>query len=234
MQGKPVAEQEIGKQLLEETASYAETSVCRRKVLLHYFGEEYTTDNCCNCDNCLRPQKSVDAREDLLAVIDAILFLKEKFKAKHIVDLLRGHISSDIRSYRHDTLELFGSCSDIDERRLSAVVRQAIIAGYISRDIENYGILRITPQGHQFVSHPKAFKIVEDIDYSTDEDESYAVKGAQVALPTPSCIQSLKTSERKWRRNTHFRPMSFSRTPRSKRWQQLIPSLSTSSPTFRA
>ena len=197
MQGKPVAEQEIGKQLLEETASYAETSVCRRKVLLHYFGEEYTTDNCCNCDNCLRPQKSVDAREDLLAVIDAILFLKEKFKAKHIVDLLRGHISSDIRSYRHDTLELFGSCSDIDERRLSAVVRQAIRAGYISRDIENYGILRITPQGHQFVSHPKAFKIVEDIDYSTDEDESYAVKGGAGCAADPELYSILKDLRKK-------------------------------------
>ncbi|MBD5345883.1 MAG: DNA helicase RecQ [Bacteroides sp.] len=197
MQGKPIAEQEIGKQLLEETASYAESSICRRKVLLHYFGEEYDTENCGNCDNCLHPHKSVDAREELLAVIDAILFLKEKFKAKHIIDLLRGHISSDVRSYRHETLEIFGSCSDIEEKRMSAVVRQAIIAGYLSRDIENYGLLRVTPQGHAFLSHPKAFTIVEDIDYSTDEDESYAVKGGAGCAADPELYSILKDLRKK-------------------------------------
>ncbi len=197
MQGKPVAEQEIGRQLLEETASYAESSVCRRKVLLHYFGEGYDTDNCGNCDNCMHPRKSVDAREDLLAVLDAILFLKEKFKAKHIIDLLRGHISSDIRTYRHDTLDLFGSCSDIDERRLSAVVRQAVIAGYLTRDIENYGLLRVTPEGHRFISHPKPFKIVEDIDYSADEEESYSVKGGAGCAADPELYSILKDLRKK-------------------------------------
>lgn len=197
MQGKPVAEQEIGRQLLEETASYAESSVCRRKVLLHYFGEGYDTENCGNCDNCMHPRKSVDAREELLAVLDAILVLKEKFKAKHIIDLLRGHISSDIRTYRHDTLDIFGSCSDIDERRLSAVVRQAVIAGYLTRDIENYGLLRVTPEGHCFISHPKAFKIVEDIDYSADEEESYSVKGGAGCAADPELYSILKDLRKK-------------------------------------
>lgn len=192
MQGKPVAEQEIGRQLLEETASYAESSVCRRKVLLHYFGEDYTPDNCCNCDNCMHPQQQVEAREELLAVLDAVLTLKEKFKARHVIDVLRGHISSDIRSYKHDQLEIFGSCSDVEERRLSAVVRQAIIAGYLDRDIENYGLLRLTDEGHRFITHPKSFKIVEDIDYNGDEEESYAVKGGAGCAADPELYSILK------------------------------------------
>ncbi|MDE5626400.1 MAG: HRDC domain-containing protein, partial [Candidatus Amulumruptor sp.] len=197
MQGKPVAEQEIGKQLLEETASYAESSVCRRKVLLHYFGEEYTVENCGNCDNCLHPHKHVDATDDLVAVIDAVITLKEKFKARHIIDVLRGHISSDIRLYRHDTHEIFGTCADVEERRLSAVIRQAIIAGYLTRDIENYGLLSVTPEGHRFITHPKQFKIVEDIDYSTDDDESYAVKGGAGCAADPELYSILKDLRKK-------------------------------------
>ena len=197
MQGKPVAEQEIGKQLLEETASYAESSVCRRKVLLHYFGEEYAADNCGNCDNCLHPHKSVDATDDLIAVIDAVITLKEKFKARHIIDVLRGHISSDVRLYRHDTLDIFGTCTDVEERRLSAVIRQAIIAGYLTRDIENYGLLSVTPEGHRFITHPKPFKIVEDIDYSTDDDESYAVRGGAGCAADPELYSILKDLRKK-------------------------------------
>ncbi|MCM1029351.1 MAG: DNA helicase RecQ [Pseudoflavonifractor sp.] len=192
MQGKPVAEQEIGRQLLEETASYAESSICRRKVLLHYFGEEYSSDNCGNCDNCLHPKPSKEAREDLLAVLDAIEQLKEKFKAKHIIDLLRGHISGDIRTYRHDQLDIFGSCSDLEDRHLSAVIRQAIISGYIDRDIENYGILRLTPAGRAFIAHPKSFKIVEDIDYNGEEEDSYSVKGGAGCAADPELYSILK------------------------------------------
>lgn len=196
MQGKPVAEQEIGKQLLEETAAYAESSVCRRRVLLHYFGEEYDIDNCGNCDNCRHPHQEIEARQELLAVLDAILTLKEKFKSRHIIDLLRGHVSSDIRSYRHDKLDSFGSCSDVEERRLSAVIRQAIISGYLDRDIENYGLLRLTDEGNRFITHPKSFKIVEDIDFNSDSDDSYAVKSGAGCAADPELYAILKDLRR--------------------------------------
>lgn len=133
MQGKPVAEQEIGKQLLLETAAYAETSVCRRKVLLHYFGEEYPEDNCGNCDNCLNPKKQVEAKELLGAVLEVISTLKEKFKAEYIVNMLVGNETSEIQSYKHNELEVFGSGQDEDEKIWNAVIRQALIAGYLEK-----------------------------------------------------------------------------------------------------
>lgn len=198
MQGKPVAEQEIGRQLLEETSSYAESRVCRRKVLLHYFGEDYETDNCGNCDNCLNPHPPVEARQELLAVLDAVDQVKEKFKARHIIDLLRGQVSSDIRSYRHDQLDIFGSCSDLEERHLSAVIRQAIISGYIDRDIENYGIMRLTDAGRQFIAHPKSFKIVEDIDFNGEEEEPFsAAKGGAGCAADPELYSILKDLRKK-------------------------------------
>ena len=135
MQGKPIAEQEIGKQLLIETASYAESSVCRRKTLLHYFGEEYKHDSCGNCDNCLNPKKQVEAKDELCAVIETIIALKEKFKADHVIDVMIGKKTNNIKSYRQDELEVFGCAENSDERKLNAVIRQAIIAGYIDRDI---------------------------------------------------------------------------------------------------
>ena len=138
MQGKPVAEQEIGKQLLLETAAYAETSVCRRKVLLHYFGEEYLEENCGNCDNCLNPKKQVEAKELLSAVLEVISTLKEKFKADYIVNMLVGNETSEIQSYKHNELEVFGSGTDEDDKTWNAVIRQALIAGYLTKDIENY------------------------------------------------------------------------------------------------
>ncbi|MDE6137660.1 MAG: ATP-dependent DNA helicase, partial [Muribaculaceae bacterium] len=162
MQGKPVNEQEIGKQLLLETASYAESSVCRRKSILHYFGEEYAEENCGNCDNCRDTKKKVEAKEDLLAVLDTITALKEKFKADYIIDVLRGHANAKIRDYGHDELEVFGSCQGADPRHLNAVLRQAILAGYVERDIENYGLLRVSDEGKAFMKKPKSFKIVED------------------------------------------------------------------------
>ena len=127
MQGKPIAEQEIGKQLLLETASYAESSVCRRKTLLHYFGEDYDVENCGNCDNCLHPKKRIEAKDELAAVLETIAALKEKFKADHIIDVLVGKVTSEVKSYKHDELELFGCKSDTDSKLLNAVVRQAII-----------------------------------------------------------------------------------------------------------
>ena len=162
MQGKPVAEQEIGKQLLLETAAYAETSVCRRKVLLHYFGEEYPEENCGNCDNCLNPKKKVEAKELLSAVLETISTLKEKFKAEYIVNMLVGNETAEIQSYKHNELEVFGSGQDEDEKTWNAVIRQALIAGYLTKDIENYGLLKISPKGKEFMKKPVSFKITKD------------------------------------------------------------------------
>ncbi|MDR2683676.1 MAG: ATP-dependent DNA helicase, partial [Dysgonamonadaceae bacterium] len=151
MQGKPVSEQEIGKQLLEETRAYAETSVCRRKVLLHYFGEEYKEENCGNCDNCLNPKKQVEAKELLISVLETVETLNNKFKADHIINILQGKKTSEVLSYEHDELEMFGTGAAEDEKTWNAVIRQAMIAGYLDKDIENYGLLKLTPAGKQYL-----------------------------------------------------------------------------------
>ncbi len=182
MQGKPVAEQEIGKQLLLETAAYAETSVCRRKVLLHYFGEEYTEDNCGSCDNCLNPKKQVEAKELLSAVLEVVSTLKEKFKTDYIVNMLVGNETSEIQSFKHNELEIFGSGQDEDEKTWNAVIRQALIAGYLMKDIENYGLLKITPKGKDFMKKPVSFKITEDNEFDEEEEEAPVRGGASCAV----------------------------------------------------
>ncbi|HBB90663.1 MAG TPA: ATP-dependent DNA helicase RecQ, partial [Bacteroidales bacterium] len=157
MQGKPVAEQEIGNQLLLETQAYAESSVCRRKLLLHYFGEEYKQDNCGSCDNCMKPKKTIEGQELLSLILETIVAVREKFKAEHIVDILKGNETSDVKSYQHDELDNFDSASDEDERLLQAIIRQAMIAGFITKDIENYGLLKITAAGKAYLKHPTSF-----------------------------------------------------------------------------
>ena len=184
MQGKPLTEQEIGKQLLAETASYAESSVCRRKSLLHYFGEEYDQDNCGNCDNCLNPKKKVEAKDDLCAVIETITALKEKFKAEHVIDVMLGKESADVKSYRHDELEVFGCAQSENPRQLNAIIRQATLAGYIVRDIENFGLLKVTRKGKDFLKKPTSFKIVEDNDFDENEEEITLKGGASCAADT--------------------------------------------------
>ncbi|HLP04300.1 MAG TPA: DNA helicase RecQ [Paludibacter sp.] len=171
MQGKPVAEQEIGNQLLLETQAYAESSVCRRKLLLHYFGEEYTEENCGCCDNCMKPRKFIEGQELLSLVLETVLVVKEKFKAEHIVDILKGNETSDVKTYQHDELENFGSASDEDEKLLHAVIRQAMIAGYLSKDIENYGLLKFTPSGKAYMKNPQPFPIVKDNEFEEEEEE---------------------------------------------------------------
>jgi len=171
MQGKPVAEQEIGNQLLLETQAYAESSVCRRKLLLHYFGEEYTLDNCGSCDNCMKPRKFVEGKELVVLVLETVQQLKEKFKAEHIVDILKGNESSDVKSYQHDELENFGAASDEAEKLLHAVIRQAMIAGFITKDIETYGVLKLTSSGKEYLKNPQPFPIVKDTEFEEDEDE---------------------------------------------------------------
>ena len=171
MQGKPIAEQEIGNQLLFETQTYAESSVCRRKLLLHYFGEEYTQENCGSCDNCMKPKKIIEGQELLSLIMEAIVGLKEKFKAEHIVDILKGNETADVKSFLHTELENFGTASDEDEKLLHTVIRQAMIAGYISKDIENYGLLKLTAQGKAYMKKPQPFPVVKDNEFDEDDDE---------------------------------------------------------------
>lgn len=177
MQGKPVAEQEIGKQLLLETAAYAETAMCRRIVLLHYFGEKYNQHNCGNCDNCINPKKQVEAQDLLLTAIEAVLALKEKFKTEYVINFLRGKETSEIETYGHQDLEAFGSGEDTDEDTWNAVIKQGLIAGYLDKNIENYGLLKITKKGKDFLKKPVSFKIAQEEDFDDESDDEVVIKG---------------------------------------------------------
>ena len=198
MQGKPVSEQEIGKQLLLETAAYAETSVCRRKVLMHYFGEEYTEDNCGNCDNCLNPKKQVEAQELLCAVIETILLGKE---------------TSEVLAHKHDELEVFGSGMGEEERLWNSVIRQALIAGYLTKDVENYGLLKVTPSGHKFLKNPKSFKIVEDTDFDEDEVEETPMRGGASCAVDPVLYSMLKDLRKKMSKKLDVPPYVIFQDP---------------------
>ena len=212
MQGKPVAEQEIGKQLLLETAAYAETSVCRRKVLLHYFGEEYLEENCGNCDNCLNPKKKVEAKELLSAVLEVIGTLKEKFKAEYIVNMLVGNETSEIQSYKHNELEVFGSGSDEEEKTWNAVIRQALIAGYLAKDIENYGLLKITEKGKEFIKKPVSFKITEDNEFD-EEEEEVPVRGGATCAVDPALFSMMKDLRKKLSKRLEVPPFVIFQDP---------------------
>jgi ATP-dependent DNA helicase RecQ len=196
MQGKPLAEQEIGRQLLTETASYAESSVCRRRTLLHYFGEEYPEENCGNCDNCLNTKNQVEAKDDLLAVIETVTALKERFKTDHVIDVMVGRATSDVKSYGHEELEVFGCTQGEDKRHLNAVIRQAVLAGYINKDIENYGILHLTDKGKQFYKKPTSFKVVEDNDFQEEEEEPQ-MKGGAAGAADPELFAILTSLRKK-------------------------------------
>ena len=172
MEGKPVAEQDIGRQLLQETAAYAESSVCRRKMLLHYFGEEYLQENCHSCDNCLHPKERREAKQALLIALKAILVLKENFRQDYLVDFITGNPTEDIVSHKHDELEEFGAGEDEDSKVWNPVIRQGIIAGYIEKEVENYGVLKVTAAGKKFMKTPVSFMIALDNEFSAyDEDE---------------------------------------------------------------
>lgn len=171
MEGKPVAEQDMGKQLLQETAAYAESSVCRRKMLLHYFGEEYKQDNCGNCDNCLHPKEKREGKEALLIILKAVVAIKESFQQAYLVDFVKGRATDEIISHKHDRLEEFGSGEDEDPKIWNPVIRQALIAGYLDKEVENYGVLRITSEGRKFIKNPTSFMIVEDTEFNENYDD---------------------------------------------------------------
>ncbi len=210
LEGKPLAEQYIGKQLLHETTAYAESSVCRRKLLLHYFGENYDVENCGNCDNCLSPKKQVEAKDMLEAVIETVLALKENFKIEYIVDVIMGKEVADVLSHRHDELECFGCGDDEDAKLWNAVIRQALIAGYLDKDVENYGIIKVSKLGKDFLKKPVSFKIVEDKDF--EEEEVVIQTGSSFAVD-PELYAMLKNLRKKLSKQLELPPYVIFQDP---------------------
>ena len=212
LEGKPLAEQDIGRQLLAETTAYCESSVCRRKLLLHYFGENYEEDNCGNCDNCLNPKKRVEAQQLLEAVLECIVAVKENFKADYIIDILLGKETSEITDHMHDDLDVFGSGSDEEEKTWNAVIRQALIAGYIKKDVENYGLLKLTDEGREFLKNPKSFMIVEDKEFDDDEAEGPMRGGGSFAVD-PELYSMLKDLRKKLSKHLQLPPYVIFQDP---------------------
>lgn len=192
MENKPVAEQDIGRQLLQETAAYAESSVCRRKMLLHYFGEEYGEENCHNCDNCLHPTTKIEAKEALLVVLKAVAAVKENFRQEYIIDFVKGRATDDIVSHKHHELEEFGGGEDMNNKLWNPVIRQALLAGYLKKDVENYGLLKLTAAGKRFIQNPESFMIVEDREFKDDYDGASLHEGTTGALD-PELYSMLKS-----------------------------------------
>ena len=197
MEGKPVAEQDIGRQLLQETAAYAETSVCRRKMLLHYFGETYTQDNCGNCDNCLHPKKKIEAGKQLLTALKAIAAIKENFRSDYVIDFIVGRETDEVVAHKHHLLEEFGSGADDSEKIWNPLIRQALIAGYLKKDVENYGLLKITPEGKNFMKKPESFMIVEDNEFNEDDESSIDGAGGGTSALDPTLSAMLKDLRKK-------------------------------------
>lgn len=210
LEGKPLAEQYIGRQLLHETTAYAESSVCRRKLLLHYFGENYDVENCGNCDNCLSPKKQVEAKELLETVIETVLSLKENFNVEYIIDVLMGKETADILSHKHDEMECFGCGDDEEPKRWNAVIRQALIAGYLDKEVENYGIIKVTKQGKDFMKKPVSFKIVEDKDF--EEEETIIQTGSSFAVD-PELFAMLKNLRKKLSKQLELPPYVIFQDP---------------------
>ena len=185
MEGKPVAEQDIGRQLLKETANYCESSVCRRKLLLHYFGEKYEPDNCENCDNCLHPKQQVDAQQDLLLVLRTVQLVKENFKRDYVIDILRGNETETVLAHKHETLETFGAGADVEETMWTAIINQAMLSDYLRKEVEDYGLLKLTKDGKKFLKHPCPFLVSEDNDFDDDVDapvEGFTLGGGNQEL----------------------------------------------------
>ena len=204
MEGKPVAEQDIGRQLLQETAAYAETSVCRRKMLLHYFGEQYSKDNCGNCDNCLHPGTKIDARNQLVIALKAILAIKENFRSDYVIDFITGRDTNEIVAHKHQDLDEFGSGEDENPKIWNPVIRQALIAGYLKKEVENYGLLKVTSAGKKFIKNPQTFMVVEDHEFNEEEEPATPEGGTSALDPTLSAM--LHDLRKKWSRKLERPP----------------------------
>ena len=197
LEGKPIAEQDIGKQLLRETTAYCESSVCRRKLLLHYFGETYKEENCGNCDNCLNPKKQVEAQELLCTLLETVIAVKENFKSEYIINVILGKETSEIIAHQHDELETFGTGTGDEEKTWNAVLQQALISGYLNKDVENYGLIKITSAGKKFLKSPKSFKIVEDRDFEEEENEEMPMRSSGTVVVDPALFSMLKDLRKK-------------------------------------
>jgi ATP-dependent DNA helicase RecQ len=197
MHGKPVAEQEIGKQLLLDTVSYAESAICRRIVLLHYFGEKYKPEHCGNCDNCLNPKEQIEAKDEIVISLKAILEVNEKYKADHIANILIGNKTAAIKSFKHDTLKSFGLGKDYDERFWNSVFRQSMVAGIIHKEIENYGLLKVTQKGHDFLAKPHSFMLVKNHEYEEEDSSSSGGAPSGGASGDPQLFSMLKDLTKK-------------------------------------
>lgn len=191
MEDKPLSEQDIGRQLLKETATYAESSVCRRKLLLHYFGEEYKEDNCGMCDNCINPKEKVEAKDKLSKVIEIVLAIKENFDEDFVMNIIMGRETEEVMAQKFDELESFGIGEDEDEKVWTSVLRQAVLTGYLKKDIENSGALKVTPQGAKFLKSPVSFKITEDNDFE-GEDIDVPLDTTTSGAVDPVLFQMLK------------------------------------------
>ncbi len=213
MQGKPIAEQEIGKQLLLETASYAESSVCRRKQLLHYFGEKYNEDNCENCDNCIYPKTQFEGKEYIHKVIETVLEVKEKFKADHIANILAGNLTSAIKTYKHHQLEVFGSGDEKNDKFWNAIVRQALISRLLNKDIENYGLLKVSEKGHEFLKNPYSFMVTQDHEYNENEEEDAFGPGHKTGVVDEELFNILKEIRKQISKKRNLPPFVIFQDP---------------------
>ena len=212
MKGKPVAEQEVGKQLLLETVGYAETSVCRRKVLLNYFGETYIEANCGECDNCKQPKKSFDGTEEISTILETVIAVKEKFALDHIVNVITGKAENAIKLHQHDQLEIFGEGDDHEAKYWTAIGRQALLAGFLSKDIETYGTLKVNEAGHAFLKKPYKIMVVEDNDYgNTESDDDDDFSGG--ASADPELFAALKDLRKKIAKQKNVPPFVVFQDP---------------------
>ena len=197
LEGKPIAEQDIGRQLLQETTAYCESSVCRRRLLLHYFGEAYGEKNCGNCDNCLNPKKQVEAKELLCTLLETVIAVKENFKSEHILNIILGKETAEVLAHQHEELDTFGEGAGEEEKVWNAVLRQAMISGYVEKDVETYGLIKITAAGKKFLKSPKSFKVVEDRDFEEEENEETPMRGGGTVVVDPALFSMLKDLRKK-------------------------------------
>ncbi len=213
MQNKHIAEQEIGKQLLLETVAYAESSVCRRKHLLHYFGEEYTEENCESCDNCMNPKTRFEGKEHIALVLKTVLEVKEKFKAEHIADIITGRATQSVQTYKHNKLELFGEGSENSVKYWLAVIRQAMIAKLVVKEIENYGLLRLSPEGHEFIKNPYSFMLIEEQEYDHDDPDDSNGSSGKTSTVDLELLSILKDLRKKVSRKNSLPPFVIFQDP---------------------
>lgn len=221
MEGKPVAEQDIGRQLLQETEAYAESSVCRRKLLLHYFGEDYPKDNCEMCDNCLHPKKKIEGEKPLLIVLQAVKALKENFRQEYVIDFVKGRGTDDLKEHKHDELEEFGSGEDEDPKIWNPVVRQALLEGFLKKDVENYGILKLTSAGKRFMKKPTSFMIVMDAEFKSEGEEEDIIGGT--AVLDPELFAMLKDLRKNMARKQDIPPYVIFQDPSLEQMSMMYP-----------